>query len=632
MKKIILTTIIFTALIFPLQVSAASLDFVLAPSGLKNGQNCASKVTIMANATGQSSNSADIEISYNPSDITIIDSNKNTDGVQIETGNAYEGYFQNNVDIQNGKIHIAAGSINYPLTSNKVFAIIHFEAHDNITSTQFLIDFISPGNSYDSNIASTNTSTDLLSSVTNGFYTFVSEDCNQEVSDLVPPIISIINTSENHIQFQLSDDGSGIDINTLFISIDDVAYDISSSEISYIQEGDDYLVTFTPPNAFSSSELSKLYIGIRDNSDNLASLNMLFQINKTDVNTQVPSIMDILTQKNDIFKGTIFEYTIIEQIVNDIGISGVAALITGFILLLNILPLLTILNAPGILIKILSFWLGKHVNNPWGLVLDETVHTPIPFAICRLYISGTLTIVGQTVTDKEGRYSFSVGTGDYRLEIKHSNYQDFSIDVRITDTNQGYVNDVYLRSHNLGTKVYSDNLLHKVWISIKSIIDYIMPILFVLGFILAIFSILVTPTLLNYIILALYFLTGTLLILIKVLKRNKLAAVVDSTNNLRIPYVQIRIYQLPEFKLIDTITTNDQGKFDFWGQPGEYALLASLRGYKFPSSVHKQEELINTENSVMLKVSLRKGNNSIQIYMHPMENGYDVSNLATPFG
>lgn len=190
MRRILFLITIFitcfgiSANVFPSIINAASYDFSPASGNYPN--ECEKEVVVNINPGTEASNAADIEIRFDPTKIDIIDSLPLQTGTQVSIGTAYENYVYNNVDLINGIIKIAAGSFNNDLTTQEVFVRIIFKAKPAITTAGFTIYFTGTGDTLDSNIAESSTHLDLLTSVTNGTYTF--SDSLSCYSVVTPPI------------------------------------------------------------------------------------------------------------------------------------------------------------------------------------------------------------------------------------------------------------------------------------------------------------------------------------------------------------------------------------------------------------------------------------------------------------
>jgi hypothetical protein len=70
--------------------------------------------------------------------------------------------------------------------------------------------------------------------------------------------------------------------------------------------------------------------------------------------------------------------------------------------------------------------------------------------------------------------------------------------------------------------------------------------------------------------------------------------------------------------MVDTQSTNYNGKFDFWVEPGEYAMLVAKRSYKFPS-VKNNYPLAESKYSALIIVKLTKGRNNIEVLVDPID-------------
>lgn len=168
-KKIILGFFVFGVI----PTNAASYYF--QPSTNTFSQ-CRNSIDLIINASGESSNSADIEIFYDPTKINIIDRDGSASGIQIEEGDAFTRYWGNITFPSTGQIFLAGGSLpnnTINLTDEQVFATIHFDFIGNPGDVvTFTIRMDSIGATLDSNIANTINGGDLLISKTDGVYTF----------------------------------------------------------------------------------------------------------------------------------------------------------------------------------------------------------------------------------------------------------------------------------------------------------------------------------------------------------------------------------------------------------------------------------------------------------------------------
>jgi hypothetical protein len=225
--------LIFFSLCFVVKTQAATISLVQGAEDFKT--SCKGEVDIFIDATNESSNGADIELRYNPSQIQIIDSISDASGIQILQADAYDTIFFNDVNESTGTIRIAAGSFVKKLSSSQKFATIEFVPKDGVTSSNITIRFDGVGQTFDSNVADSSTSYDILKSVTNLTFNVSKGECSGDTA--VPEIIftnpgqnqSYTNVSEP-ITFEVTDT-SGVDLDSLKISINGKLYTKESSEL-----------------------------------------------------------------------------------------------------------------------------------------------------------------------------------------------------------------------------------------------------------------------------------------------------------------------------------------------------------------------------------------------------------------
>ncbi len=736
------------------KISAATLAF--NPSSKSFEKGCERSINIDIDVSGQSSNAVDVEISFDPSKITILDSDPGTAGVQIKPGNAYEVTLVNSVNNTTGEILFAAGSFASNLTSKRVLATIEFISSDTLNNAEFTFNYTGVGNTLDSNIAESSTSMDILSGVVNGNYSFISGLCE---ADTTAPIVTFISPKKgqknfpvgNNVVIRVTDDQSGINLDTLVFFINGVEYKVTDPQVIYSGDLLNYIFTINPDENFPNDQAATNTILGKDNAGNKFNKSMTFNVptiesppllqkDKTpptvefispndydtnvdpnssirfkildeesgiDINSLVFSINgDIYTSSSsgvtitgdlheyfvsidpegelpldtyilvniygtdlegnyfeqdlvfnipscvvptegevddnqncigdkvdsnefgdvarkfftdidnvEVFKGTIFEGTVVDKLTNEIGFSGSAALLIFFILLFNILSFLPLISTPGMFFGALDIIKSKRSKRPWGIVMDASTGKPLPFATCRLYISDSLSLVMQSVSDLDGKYGFVVGSGQYRLEVMRPGFEKFIKNIKIGQNERTYVFDVKLTPSDLVKQ--KESQIKKILKPLKKLYSKISPFLFIIGFLFSIFSVIASRHLINIIIIIIYFGVITFLIYAKLRRRGKYASVIDAGNGYKIPFAQIKIFNLENYELIETISTNYIGQFDYWGDPGEYGILVTKRGYKFPSQKN-QFPLVEKEFYGMVKVNLKQGKNEIDLYMDPL--------------
>jgi len=287
--KTITLSFIFSCLIFiyPKNIKAQIPDatFSFDPAFSTFTQETDSVINIKINTGSNTSNAADIIINYNPEEIEII---------QVSSGSAYESYDGNIVDSSTGKIRLTGFSTTGILSGTRTFGTIKFRSKHGITQTSLSIEFSGIGDTFDSNIADRNTSTDILGLVTDGTYSFVPaeeptpptpEEPTEE--DITNPYIEFVSPqnydtdipSDSNIIFKISDDDSGVNIESIIVYVngDEYSY-INGSNFSYEGDSSCYTIIITPYEKFETDEPVIIIIKGSDNEGNAIQKTLLFNV------------------------------------------------------------------------------------------------------------------------------------------------------------------------------------------------------------------------------------------------------------------------------------------------------------------------------------------------------------------
>ncbi len=662
-----------------MKVKAAT--YSLFPSSAQYTKNCSSTVILEIDATGESSNAADVEVHFDPSKIEILDQDSLTAGVQVGAGDAYQSYVYNLADNSSGVIRIAALSFSSNLNTKKNFAFIKFISKNDTASANFDILFSGVGNTLDSNIADGVTSDDLLTGVTNGSYTFVSGGCSDDtqapvVNHTYPQNLDKNVALDSNVGFEISDDISGVDLSSLEFILDGVLYHYNDANVSYSGDPLNFAFEINPDNNFPSGQAISLIVKGQDNAGNVFLSTILFnnpegEISPTPVPTPDPtgtptpfpevvpptvprkcedpvsypdcqyssgdmSCDDIFNQEPlELFKDTILENTIIDEVIKSVGIPGLISISSGGILLTSIFSILGALNAPSMFFNALYVIVFGKRSKTWGLVIDSQTEKVLPFAACRVFVSGSSSIVTQTVSDSKGRYGFTLSPGKYRLEVSKSGYRKSESEIDV-DADNSVVHDVFLIPNELVNKSKGGQKNKSLRLMLGSFYRKLLPMIFFIGISVSILNLLINNNIWNFIVALLYIL-GTILFIVYKFRQRNLghSAVFDSQTNLRVPHAIVKIFDLKTWKLVTSISTGYNGYFDVFVEPGDYGVLIVKKGYNFPSASSEKPRIAGKFNSVV-KVGLINGGNEVVLYLDPQESKYNLSSgegesLGSPF-
>ncbi len=319
----------------------------------------------------------------------------------------------------------------------------------------------------------------------------------------------------------------------------------------------------------------------------------------------------------DFYRNTILEGTVIESVGRSLGLSGLLALTAGGLVGLNLLAFLSFVNSPSLLVNIFGFVVLRTRKKPWGIVYDAMSGKPIAFAVCRLYLSGTTNLMTQTVSDLSGRFGLIISPGSYRLEVSQSGYVVYKEEINLSKNQVARIGDVGLYKIDLSVDEAAVKVFDGIWNWVKNTYRGVSPYLFVFGFFFSVLSMVFSPNIFNTIIFAAYLAVSLIYLYPIITGRNRrYASVVDSETGLRVPYAIVKIFNKKNWELVDSQSTNYNGKFDFWVDPGDYALLVAKKGYRFPSKANKYP-VAKEMYSSMIMVHLTKGQNKLKVLVDP---------------
>lgn len=654
----ILVIAITTPLTLPvalLGVSAAS--YSLAPSSGTLEEACESSVSIEIDTQGGSSNSGEAIVSYDPNLITIIDSDPSTPGTQIKEGNAYKLYFYNQVNVGAGEIRIAGASIGSVLTERKTMATIEFESKPGVTSAGFNIQFLGVGATQDSNIADITTNLDLLTSVTNGRYQFTAGDCITDteapMTDFLSPFPGEIGVlPDSSISIRITDNLSGVDLTPLTFIINGITYVSTDPEVSYIGNDLNYTFTIIPREPINIETPNSITVTGSDIAGNQFSEQMVFNVGEISTastgicpicilddsdttgeqisTTQfVKSITNYFTSDAGL-SGTFLEGTILDDIAREVGPAGLTALAAGLTYSAGIAQFAYVGSVPNLFLAGIRGILGRGAKNPWGLVMDGTTGEPLNLSACSLYKKGTNGSLKKTVADMDGRYGFDVELGDYEIEIHKPGYKPYKSEVTV-DKKGHIVRDIELFKKEIVNEHMITNPRKAATTRTKSFLTTASKVLFPVGFISAAVAAAYQPGAENAAILSYYGVVGAGSVARSVtgyIRSRATSEIIDSVKKLRIPHANIKIFDLKSGKLVDTKASNLGGFFDFQGESGTYGLMASAKGYSFPSKKLEGFDHVKKKFGEMIKIDLKKGKNNLKLLADPVKG---KGSVRSPF-
>jgi len=493
------------------KTNAASFDF--NPNNKAISHNCDEDIEVRINTQGEYSNAADLEIRYDPNKVAIIDSFPAYPGVQVALGDAYKSYVYNEVDTTQGIIRVAAGSVFTKFNGDKTFIKIKFKSINNSPSVDFTINFTGVGNTLDSNIAQTNTSLDLLTSVTNGHYTFQNTLCNK---DITPPVILIIKPEElivnGKLEFELefTDDWSGVDIDSFVIIINGISYNPSSLIFNYTGNKSKYIVSLDPNIFIENASPINITFMVNDLAGNVGIKTITINgINLPETgactdNVDIQNLINMHTRKLEVFSP--FNINSIDEFMLKLG--NLNNIFPG----LGLLSLISlVLMGQSLFSLIYLFFIlykrRKIILKYWGIVFNSEKGIPL-FGTKISLLNIDHQEVAKTETDLYGRYFFEKDFGKYYIIIKDKNFKIITEQITILEDEKIYV-------HNLE---YKDNTSKLKWhrdrINYVFIRDFL--VFSVLGFVLAMLGVIMMTNIFTVMVFILNIIILVISIIMKV--------------------------------------------------------------------------------------------------------------------
>jgi hypothetical protein len=266
----------------------------------------------------------------------------------------------------------------------------------------------------------------------------------------------------------------------------------------------------------------------------------------------------------------------------------------------------------------------KKEKKPWGIVYDLSDRSPIAFATLRLLQNQEL--IAQKVSDLEGRYSFSVETGFYDIEVRHNSYKPFDARIKLEKESDKENRDIALEKltqKGLNIRGRLRDYLAKARETFPKLSLYF----FVIGFTFTVIATLITPA--NFVVLLIYVTIGIIYIIRYFLDIRNSGLVFDSKTRQPIPYAKLILFSEEEERVVDNKFANIKGKYNFILDPGMYYIYVTAPGYKFPSESEKRSK-VDLYIGKAIKVEAKKGEPiSLNFALDPIEGEEQSDTITT---
>lgn len=247
-----------------------------------------------------------------------------------------------------------------------------------------------------------------------------------------------------------------------------------------------------------------------------------------------------------------------------------------------------------------SFFVVGGRREKIGFVFDSASRKKIKGALVSLFKSGMLKLLGTALTDKNGRYVFSVDKGEYTLLVKKSGYI-FPSQYRV-QASENYYGQQLTYNQNLSVikeiipidptnnAVRKESVYFKIYVAIFTSAA-IRWVVLLAGTLIAIFALLINTTNVNFVILGCYVFLFVWEFILQH-KESTYCRVVDAANGKPVDLALIRIYNQAG-KLCQTYVTDRQGRVNPYTEEHNCVLVVERVGYQ------KTEQYASTPGAIL---------------------------------
>lgn len=219
-------------------------------------------------------------------------------------------------------------------------------------------------------------------------------------------------------------------------------------------------------------------------------------------------------------------------------------------------------------------------RKPWGRVYNHLTGKPIESVMVRVLDDKFKKVKETQMTDAEGRFGFLVSPGEYYLKISKRGFEERETQmIKVLGPIQTLNLEIALEPLKSELKPKTFRAL-KVLHFFLDLLDRLSPWILVIGAILAIFTALLAPSILSYIVLGLYVFLIVLKIILHETFFKSFGWVLDHADEKPLALAVVRIFNTDKNWLLGTRVTDKDGRFNFLIGPGNYYVTAVKEGYK----------------------------------------------------
>ncbi len=239
------------------------------------------------------------------------------------------------------------------------------------------------------------------------------------------------------------------------------------------------------------------------------------------------------------------------------------------------------------LIGLITGLFRRKRNEPWGVVYDSVTKRPLDPAVVVAQVNNTQQSKGEAITDLDGRYGFLLNPGEYVIVANKTHYKFPSDKLKGRAHDELYENLYFgdpFQVHEGSAIAYNIPLdpiefdwnefaknkdkVFQVYSKKTNIRLWVFNIIFYVGMVFSMLSLVIAPTLLNILIMLSYLSIASFQIFWKA--THTVTRVINKATGNAIPFALIKIW-LPGLNMVVKKTVADEtGRFYFLVPPGTY--------------------------------------------------------------
>lgn len=232
-----------------------------------------------------------------------------------------------------------------------------------------------------------------------------------------------------------------------------------------------------------------------------------------------------------------------------------------------------------------KFWLlyilGLRKKKPWGIVYNKYLAKPIPQVVVEVFDTEYKKLRDTQLTDKDGRFMFTLDKGEYFLKFKKEGFESFQTQfIKVEDASQPVFLNIEIipeRFYDLASSAVGKS--KRFLAKLRDLLVKINPFILLGGTILTIYNIAIDPSSYNYFILFVYIVFDCIQLYYLIHLSRSFGIITDSTSGQPLDLAVVRLFDHQRQLLLFSKTSDKYGRFSFLVNKGEYYVTVFKSGF-----------------------------------------------------